>query len=182
MTTTAFSKALQASRPAPQYKAKLMLYGQFVGSWEAEANWLLPDGTTRPHYWQVHFAWVLEGRAIQDVWMTPPREGSRSNEHPEPWGKFGNQYGTTLRVCDPEIDAWHITYIEPYSSSRATLIGRPHQDEIFQEGSGSDGLLLRWIFSDISAEAFRWHAEVSRDEGVTWRKALEMLARRCNER
>jgi hypothetical protein len=155
-----------------------MLYGQFVGSWEADAQWLLPDGTTRQHYWQIHFDWVLEGRAIQDVWITPPRQGPRSKEPVEPWGKFGNQYGTTIRLYDPELDAWHVTYLESHSGARATLVGRRRGDEIFQEGTGSDGSLLRWIFSDISQKRFRWHAEVSRDGGANWRRVLEMVAQR----
>src|SRR5947207_1535514 len=51
------------------------LYDRFIGRWEAEAKAFLPDGSTRRHYWQIRFESVLEGRAIQDVWITPPREG-----------------------------------------------------------------------------------------------------------
>jgi hypothetical protein len=178
MSSNSFAQSLRAPGPATGYQAKLMLYGQFVGSWEAEAYWLLPDETTRLHYWQIHFDWVLEGKAIQDVWMTPPRLGPSSGLGLEPWGKFGNQYGTTLRVYDPVRDAWHITYVEPYSCSRATLVGRLVGDRIVQEGNGSDGSHLRWVFSDIGPDRFRWHAEVSRDDTVTWRKALEMVAQR----
>ena len=178
MSTNTLPQMLCASGPAPGYEAELMLYGQFVGSWEAEAYWLLPDETTRLHYWQINFDWVLEGRAIQDVWVTPPRRGSRSGLGLEPWGKFGNQYGTTLRVYDPGSDTWHITYVEPYSCSRATLVGRLAGDRIVQEGNGSDGSHLRWVFSDIGSNTFRWHAEVSRDDAVTWRRSLQMVARR----
>jgi len=99
-----------------------MLYGQFVGNWEANAGWHLPDGTICQH-WQVHFDWVLEGCAIQDVWITPPRHGPHSTEQSEPWGEFGNQYGTTVRVYDPKIDAWHVTYIDP-----SYIWGEPNGD------------------------------------------------------
>ena len=172
-----FFQALCASGPTA-CADKLMLYGQFVGNWEADANWYLPDGTVRQHRWEIHFDWVLEGRAIQDVWITPPRRGPGSSEQSEPWGEFGNQYGTTIRVYDPKIDAWHVTYIDPYSGYQAKLTGRLRGDQIVQEGNGSDGALLRWVFSDISADKFRWHAEISRD-GAAWHKALEMFARRC---
>jgi hypothetical protein len=64
------------------------------------------------------------------------------------------------------------------SGYQAKLIGRLIGDEIVQEGSGSDGALLRWLFGDIRPNAFRWHAEISRDDGATWFKALEMFARR----
>ena len=173
----AFARALRALRPAPDLADKLELYGRFVGSWEAEGRAFLADGSTRTHFWQIHFSWVLEGRAIQDVWITPPRHGPRMRES-QPWGPFTNQYGTTLRVYDPKLDAWRVTWIDPAAGYRAELIGRPDGDGIFQEGTGSDGARLRWIFSDIGRRRFRWRAEISRDESASWHQAIELLARR----
>ena len=44
---------------------------------------------------EVHFGWILDGTAIQDVWMG---------------GHVGSQevtlFGTTIRFYDPKIDAW----------------------------------------------------------------------------
>ena len=116
--------ALRAPAPAADLAEKLRLYGQFVGSWEAEGQAFLPDRTTRKHFWEIHFSWVLEGRAIQDVWITPPRHGPRVRES-QPWGPFTNQYGTTLRVYEPGLDAWRVTWIDPAAGYRADLIGRP---------------------------------------------------------
>src|SRR5579885_85599 len=89
-----FAAALIASGPAPDLADRLKLYGQFVGAWEAEGEAFLPDGSRRRHYWQTAFAWVLEGRAGQDVWITPPRRCPRVGES-QPWGPFSNQSGTT---------------------------------------------------------------------------------------
>ena len=74
-------------------------YRPLVGSWEAEATAHLPDGSNRRHHWQIRFDSVLEDRAIQDVWITPPRTGPHVGKS-EPWGPFSNQYGTTIRVYD----------------------------------------------------------------------------------
>jgi hypothetical protein len=156
--------------------AKLMLYGQFVGRWEAEAQAFLPDGAVRRHYGQIRFDWALENRAIQDVWITPPREGPNVGRS-ERWGPFDNQYGTTIRVYDPKIDAFRVTWIDPCAGYRAELVGRAHDSGIFQEGTGSDGTRLRWIFSDIGADSFRWRAELSSD-GQSWFKAIQLLAQR----
>jgi hypothetical protein len=176
-TAGSFTAALRAPGPAPELAEKLRLYGQFVGSWEAEALAFLPDRSTRKHFWQIHFSRVLEGRAIQDVWITPPRYGSRVGES-QPWGRFSNQHGTSLRVYDPELDVWRVTWIDPAAGYRADLVGRPDGDGIFQEGTGSDGAGLRWIFSDIGGRSFRWRAEVSRDAGASWHKAIELHAQR----
>lgn len=174
---SSFTFALCAPGPAADLAEKLKLYGQFVGSWDAEALAFLPDRSTRKHYWQIHFSWVLEGRAIQDVWITPPRQGPRVHDS-QPWGPFTNQYGTTLRVYDPKLDAWRVAWIDPAAGYRADLVGRADGNGIFQEGTGSDGAQLRWIFSDIDSRSFRWRSEVSRDRGVSWYKAIELLAQR----
>jgi len=155
------------------------LYGPFIGAWEAEGEAFLPDGSRRRHYWQIYFARVLEGRAVQDVWVTPARRGRHLGQS-QPWGPFTNQYGTTLRIYDAKIEAWRVTWLDPAAGYRADLIGRAQGDGIFQEGTGADGARLRWIFSDIAVNSFRWRAEVSRDEGATWRKALELLAQRSD--
>ena len=155
-------------------------YERFIGHWEAEAQAFLPDGSSRRHYWQIRFERVLEGRAIQDVWITPPRDGPNVGKS-QRWGPFDNQYGMTLRVYDAKLDAWRVTWIDPCAGYRAELVGRQRGDEIFQEGKGSDGAALRWIFSDLRADSFRWRAEVSRDEGASWHRAIELLAHRTKE-
>jgi hypothetical protein len=155
-------------------------YERFIGRWEAEAQAFLPDGSSRRHYWQIRFERVLEGRAIQDVWITPPRDGPNVGKS-QRWGPFDNQYGMTLRVYDAKLDAWRVTWIDPCAGYRAELVGRQRRDEIFQEGKGSDGAALRWIFSDLRADSFRWRAEVSRDEGASWHRAIELLAHRTKE-
>jgi hypothetical protein len=43
---------------------------------------------------------VLEGRAIQDVWMIPRLQDRQPGIQPLPGA--GNWYGTTLRIYDPE--------------------------------------------------------------------------------
>ena len=53
------------------------LYDVLIGRWEGSAQAFLPDGSTRRHYWQIRFERALEGRAIQDIWITPPRSGPR---------------------------------------------------------------------------------------------------------
>lgn len=74
----------------------LTLYDGFIGLWEAEARAFLPEGTIRRHYWQMRFGGVLEGRAVQDIWITPPPDGRYLGQS-EPWGPFDNQYGMTIQ-------------------------------------------------------------------------------------
>lgn len=169
-----FAQALQAEGPAADRRGKMDLYGWLVGSWELDVTGFLPDGSQRRRPGEWHFAWALEGRAIQDVWIVPPRGAARNSDA----AANVNAYGTTLRVYDPRIDAWRIQWTDPVTQTYFTMIGRKQGDDIVQLGKGPDGNLIRWSFSEITPQSFRWRGEVSVDDGATWRRNVEFFARR----
>jgi hypothetical protein len=119
------------------------------------------DDTTHEGRGEIHFGWVLEGRVIQDVWILP--------------GVF---YGTTLRIYDPAIDAWHILWSDPVRPYYARQIGRARGRDIVQEGTEDTGAATRWSFTEITPNSFRWRGERSLDGGATWRLQAEFFARR----
>jgi hypothetical protein len=170
---TPFFAALHADGPAPDRAGRMMLYGQFIGSWELVVTEFRDDGTTRVRPGEWHFDWALEGRAIQDVWIVPPR-GQREGDAVA----LSNRYGTTLRVYDPGIDAWHIQWIEPVGQTYLSMIGRQQGDDIIQYGHNAAGEKTRWGFYEIGPNAFAWRAETSTDEGKTWKRVVEFAARR----
>lgn len=152
--------ALIAEGPAADRTEKMGLYAFLVGDWEADAVLHLQEGNRKLRC-EIHAGWVLAGRAIQDVWIIP--------------GLF---HGTTLRLYDPKLDAWHIHWLDPVMQSYPRMIGRAVGADIVQEGRGEDGGLIRWSFRDIRADTFRWTAEISADGGASWRTQLEILPRR----
>jgi hypothetical protein len=174
MTTSPFLDALGADGPAADRTGKMDLYGRFVGSWDLDVAQFREDGGSRQRKGEWHFGWALEGRAIQDVWIVPPRGELR---HGDAAANF-NSYGTTLRVYDPRIDAWQIQWTDPVIQNFLHMIGRGQGDDIVQIGTGPDGNLIRWSFSEITPNFFRWRGEISADEGATWRCNVEFAARR----
>lgn len=172
--TTLLSDSLQTDRPASDRAGKMDLYGWLIGSWDLDVTEFQQDGSTRRRRGEWHFAWVLEGRAIQDVWIVPPR-GAREHEDA---AANANYYGTTLRTYNPKIDAWHIEWTDPVSQTYLTMIGRQQGDDIVQTGTDSMGNLRRWSFSEIMPTSFRWRGEVSGDRGETWQRHIEFIARR----
>lgn len=174
MTRNSFAEGLIASGPAPEHRDALMLYGQFVGDWTTETTEFLPDGAKRMSQWDARFQWVLEGRAIQDIWITPPRsEGSVA------WHEEGNRYSTTLRVYDPKIDAWNIIWINPPNALIIRQLARKVGDEIVQLADlDPSGAVSRWVFRDITRDSFRWCNERSSSNGHEWKLVQEMQARR----
>ena len=170
------SAVLHADAPATEYAEALSLYGQFVGHWESEIVTITPDGKRHQGQGEIHFGWILEGRAIQDVWMIPRRQDRKPGAPVLPLA--GNWYGTTIRAYDPSLRAWRITWIDPATNSYRQQIGRPHGVDIVQEGTTDSGALSRWSFTEIRPNSFHWKAEVSSDKGATWRLLVEVFAHR----
>src|SRR5579885_1665979 len=90
-----FLDALLTQGPAPDRAEKMELYGWLVGRWVMDGVLHRDEGRYEAPG-EIHAGWVLEGRAIQDVWIFP--------------GVF---YGSTLRIFDPGLDAWHILWSDP---------------------------------------------------------------------
>jgi hypothetical protein len=165
----AMIEALEANEPFPAHADELMLFGQLVGSWDVEVSFFDPEGNViRERRGEWHFGWVLEGRVIQDVLISPPREGRDV-------GQASHEYGTTLRAYDPKIDAWRVTFIAPIFGATVNLIARERGDEIWLEGRAPDNSLCRWTFSEITSERVRWLGFSSSDEGLTWTREEEMI-------
>jgi len=68
-----FIDALHVSRPADEHAGKLMLFGRFVGSWDLEWAGTGANGEPATATGELHFGWVLGGRAVQDIWIIPGR-------------------------------------------------------------------------------------------------------------
>lgn len=159
--TSGFIRTLLSAGPAAGRAGKMDLYGRFVGDWVFDATVHLDNGTAHQGQGEIHFAWALDGRAIQDVWILP--------------GLF---YGTTLRVYDPALDAWHVLWNDPLKQLYTRQLGRARGRDIVQEGQSDKGVPLRWTFTDITPASFRWLGERSGDGGATWQLQSEFQAKR----
>lgn len=163
-------RALHADGPAGDRAGPMALYGWLVGAWDVEVADSMADGSDRISRGEWHFGWVLEGRAIQDVFIVPPR-GGRADAGAE------NRYGTTLRVYDPAPDTWRITWVNPVRQVFATMTARRQGEEIVQDGTDADGSAYRWVFFEMTRDAFRWRAETRTADGG-WRLTVAFRARR----
>jgi hypothetical protein len=173
-----FTDVLHSDGPAPDRADKLGLYGFLIGSWETTVIAHEESGATHTNRGEIHAGWVLEGRALQDVWMLPRRAERKPGASPRPLPVTGDWYGTTLRVYDPGLDAWHILWSNPVTQIYTRQIGRARGADIVQEGRHESGALLRWSFSKIKPESFHWRGEISADGGASWRLQVEVLAHR----
>jgi hypothetical protein len=163
MVAQSFIDALASAGPAADRADKMKLYGWLVGRWTMDATVHLDDGGRHQGAGEIYFGWALQGRAIQDVWILPD--------------VF---YGTTLRIYDPNIDAWHILWSDPVRQVYTRQIGRAQGNDIVQLGKNDAGETVRWSFTRIAPDSFRWTGERSRDDGKSWRLQAEFVARRVS--
>ncbi len=160
---------LKAAGPDPSLGSKLALFGQFVGDWKGDIALTNADGSKTVGTFEWHFGWVLEGKAVQDVWK------ARYSDAKPPVPAIG--YGTTLRYYDPQVDAWRVVWVSPHSNKLIVFVARQAGSEIVMEARADQGRQVRWIFSEITPQSFHWRSATSPD-GNAWIVGQTMSARR----
>lgn len=167
------ARVLHATGPAAVHAEELMLFGQFVGSWTADWTGIGSDGRSRRLTGQVVFGWILGGRAIQDTWTVPGPEQWADGDPP-----LGFR-GTTIRFYDRRLGAWRSTWIDPPNGRVRRFVGRPADDGIVLL-SDEETPHLRWRFSEITPETFRWQAEIIRAGVSRWEPHQDARLRRTS--
>lgn len=168
-----FSGALLSPGPAPDMFDVAADFGWLVGGWEAEVFDHNKDGTVRTGSGEWWFSWVLEGRAIQDVWISPPRCARGANVERQ---AASDRYGTSLRHFDREAGIWRIAWTNPVSGAVNHLSGTRVGNRIVLTAK-ENGETIRWSFNDISNDSFVWLGE-RQANGKSWCKEAEFRLRR----
>lgn len=150
------------------------IYAPLLGNWKLKMIDYYPDGKRqREHTGSWHFSRTLEGRAIQDVLVSPELADRSSGG-----AMIGNRYGNTFRMMDPGTRQWHVDWFNPVSGIHNQLIARKEGDRIIQQTVEIEELIMRWIFEHITEDSFHWYGESSADKGKTWKLDVEFFARR----
>jgi len=168
-----FISAVISEGPRNELREKLHLFGQFVGDWEFEGVF----GRGTPDEWRVPgewlFSWILDGTAIQDVFICPSRAERERNPHPDA------EYGTTVRFYNPSTDAWDICY--GLLGGMRVFEARQIGDQIVVRNKDEADGLNEWVFSDVTPDLFHWQNRTSYDQGATWQVYFELFARRKSQ-
>lgn len=118
-------------------------FGKLVGEWEFD--WI-DNNNPRKVKGEWFFSWILEGTAIQDVFICPSRAARIENPQPD------GEYGTTLRVYNPYTKAWDIAYCCTGKATR--LEARKVDTKIVL--TNIDNAKEKWVFSEIADDTFHW--------------------------
>ena len=155
--------ALPAAGPHPSLGDEARVFDRLVGTWECDYTFHAEDGTVTRASGELRFGWILDGRAVQDIWITYPQESSKEER----------LMGTSVRFFDARTAMWRVVFVLPALGLLTTVEGRAEGDRIVLGGQASDGSRRRWSFNEIRANSFVWRGEKSRDGGKTWRLAEE---------
>jgi hypothetical protein len=154
----AMINGLGSSDPNPALGDEAQTFDRLVGTWDADFSFPHDDGTVSHKKGEIRFGWVMEGMAIQDLWIGYPSAGQNERS-----------IGTTFRFFDTKLKQWRIVFINPRLNYLVSAQGGRQGDRIVLHGMDTDGLPLRWTFSEITPQSFHWQGEKSHDGGKTWR-------------
>lgn len=158
--------ALAASGPHPSLGDEAKVFDRFVGTWDCDFTFYNADGTIRHASGELLFGWVLDGRVLQDLWISYPKDRTKERN-----------IGTSIRFFDSQARVWRVFFVNPIYGSMMVQ-GGAVGDRIVLRGEDADGSAIRWSFNDIKADSFLWRGETSRDGGKTWRLEEEHRMRR----
>ena len=84
--------ALASTNPNPSMGNEARTFDRFVGTWDCDFSFHLDDGSVRYQRGELLFGWILDRRAVQDIWITYPADGQKDRT-----------IGTSLRFFDTAL-------------------------------------------------------------------------------
>jgi hypothetical protein len=160
--------ALEATGPNLSLGDQAKVLSRIVGTWDVEYTDFMKDGTTLHRTGEFMVGWIMDGRALQDLWIV------------DPWGKHKDrEVYTDVHYFDAKSQTWHATFVDPQDGSAARFtaseVGNDHLVlETKEIGSG----LTRWSFNDVRPDTFTWRDVGSSDGGKTWKLRAEYHMKR----
>lgn len=162
-----FIKALVCTQKSNSIPDEQNIFGTLIGEWEFE--WIDNHGTEKERHVKGEwiFSWILDGTAIQDVFICPSREERSHNKQPDA------AYATTLRIYNPEKQTWDVFY--GCTGDNTRLEARKEGDKIVLTEITSQQ--MKWIFSDITEKSFHWQNNILQEDHQ-WKTIGELFAKR----
>jgi hypothetical protein len=160
--------ALKALGPHPSLGDQAKVLGRLIGTWDVEYTDFSKYGKISHRSGQFTVGWVMDGRAIQDVWIVYPSAAHRDRE-----------VYTDLRYFDPKSHTWPATFIDPGHVSVARFTGGAVADDrIVLDTQDFGGMDTQWSFNDIRPDSLVFRDQASSDGGKTWRLQSEYHVKR----
>jgi hypothetical protein len=155
--------ALIASGPHTSLGDQAKVLEQLVGTWDVEYRDIQKDGREKHRTGQFIMAWVLDGRAIQDVWIVDPTEDRAERE-----------VYAAIQYFDLKSHSWPTVFIDPEHASTAKFTGGASlEGRMVLQTSDLGRPQNRWSFTATGPDSVVFRDEFSSDGGETWKLLSE---------
>ena len=162
-----FVKALCSDKRNQRIPENYDYFGNLIGEWDIEWNDHLESDKPRLVKGEWIFSRVLDGTAIQDLFIVPSREERLQNNQPDA------EYGTTLRIFNPQAEVWDIFYGCMGEAIRLTAYKESNEIILIENTTKK----MRYVFSDITTSSFLWRKE-RMNEDNKWQTVAKVSAER----
>jgi hypothetical protein len=139
--------------------------GRLASLWSTHITYYPPDGSPSSAPPGHGSSLRPDGRAVIDVWQVPGRDTLAGAPRPA-----DQECGLCVRIWDPGLQLWRFTFHGTAHGHLIHMYARQINDDIVME-QAQGGDLIRWIFSDIRPESFRWRSQRSTDGGTLTRNS-----------
>jgi len=166
----AMSTALRATGPHPSLADHASVLSRLVGTWDVEYMDISQDGKAIHRSGELLVGWVMDGRAIEDLWIVYPSGAGKERE-----------VYADVRYFDPKCGTWPAIFIDPQIASVATFTGGAVGDDriVLDSQDLVAGQTRRWSFNDIRYDSLVFRDDASTDGGKSWRLKSEYHMKRC---
>lgn len=161
--------ALQATGPNPALGDHARVLGRLVGTWDVEYMDISKDGKAIHRSGELLVGWVMDGRAIEDLWIVYPSGAGKNRE-----------LYADVRYFDPKSGTWPAIFIDPQIAAVATFTGGAVGDDriVLDSQDLAAGQTHRWSFNDMRGDSLVFRDDASSDGGKTWRLESEYHMKR----
>ena len=156
LVTTLLAPGPHPSRASLGDEAKA--FDRIVGTWDADYSFHSDDGSVRHSAGEVIFGWIMDGHALQDLFISYPKRAGDERK-----------MVTGIRFFDTSARKWRLAFVAPTFNVIINMEGGKEGDRIVLRGKDVDGSPIRWSFNDIKDDSFTWRGEKSSDGGKTWK-------------
>jgi hypothetical protein len=137
---------------------------------------------------------VLNGLAVQDVWIVPKRATSSNSFPSVPCSISGHrageflEYGTAIRFFSSQEGKYRAVWVGPLqgktylftcearNGNEVEMVAREHVPATKRQVGWKDGqteldrkgILMKWYLTEIQQSSFKWKEWMSEDEGASW--------------
>lgn len=161
--------ALRATGPHASLGDHARVLGQLVGTWDVEYMDIAKDGKALHRSGELRVGWIMDGRAIEDLWIVYPSEPGNERE-----------IYADVRYFEPKSATWPAIFIDPQAATVATFTGGAvGADRIVLDSQDLvAGQTRRWSFNDIRNDSLVFRDDASSDGGNTWKLKSEYHMKR----